>query len=103
MGVFTNKKNNLTSLSIFQKKIGYVEQLFSHPKDSFSIIGNIEQNLINIASVHPLRKQDIMELLSKSKSTWHTVESLLKKGYLIEKKYKGEYFYLTKHTEQGNS
>jgi len=79
---------------VFSEKLPRVECLVGHEGNDFAFTGNIKDDLLGITSVHPMRKEGIMELLTKANSGWDIIEELIEDGRLIEKEYKGVKFYL---------
>lgn len=59
---------------------------------NFTFCSNIERELMNIVSVHPMRKDAVMTFLSKSHSGWDVIEKLVKEGKVEEVKYQNEFF-----------
>ncbi len=64
--------------------------------NAFSSTGNIEHDLLNITSVHPMRKEAIIEILNKTGLSWHSIKQLLENDILIETEYSGNKFYMRK-------
>jgi len=72
------------------------EFLTGYEGNAFGFTGNVEEDLLSITSVHPMRRDGVKEFLSKAKSDWEIVEKLIKENKLIEVKYKGKKFYIRK-------
>jgi len=81
---------------VFTEKIKHVEYLIGYEGNAFSSTGNIEHDLLNITSVHPMRKEAINEMLDKTGSNWHSIEKLIENDKLIETEYMGNKFYMRK-------
>jgi len=56
----------------------------------------VEDDLLSITSVHPMREDAVRELLDHAEAGWEQVESLLQSGRLIEIEYRGNKFYMRK-------
>jgi len=50
---------------IFKQKISNVEYLIGYEGNAFAFTGNVEDDLLNITSVHPMREEAITEFLKK--------------------------------------
>jgi wyosine [tRNA(Phe)-imidazoG37] synthetase (radical SAM superfamily) len=81
---------------VFKEKIKHVEHLIGYEGNAFSSTGNIERDLLNITSVHPMREEAVNELLDKTGSNWHSIEELIENGKLKETEYRGNKFYMRK-------
>jgi wyosine [tRNA(Phe)-imidazoG37] synthetase (radical SAM superfamily) len=71
-----------------------VELLTGSEGDVFSGSGLAEEDLKAITAVHPMRRQAVEALLSKSGAGWSVVRTLLDQGQLVETQYQGETFYV---------
>ena len=56
--------------------------------------GNVEEDLLSVTSVHPMRERGVKELLRKANASWEVVEKLLDEGKLIELEYEGHRYYM---------
>ena len=61
--------------------------------------GNVEEDLLSVTSVHPIREGGVKELLRKANSSWEVVEKLLNEGKLIELEYEGHYIFILQPAE----
>ncbi|MGC8896586.1 MAG: radical SAM protein [Candidatus Bathyarchaeia archaeon] len=82
----------------FAKRLGSdkVEYLIGYEGDAFAFTGNVEQDLLSITAVHPMRKEAVAELLKKANADWKVVEKLLMESKLIELEYEGKKYYMQK-------
>ena len=83
-----------TAYQVFQKKLDQVEYLIGYEGDAFAFTGNAEDDLLSIASVHPMRLSAVSGFLKKSDSNWDMVHRLIVQGKLVETVYEGQKFYL---------
>lgn len=81
---------------VFQKKLNVVEYLIGYEGSAFAYTGNVEDDILSITSVHPMREEGVTELLSKADSSWDTVSRLIEEEKLVEIEYMGKKFYLRK-------
>lgn len=88
------------SYHIFKDRGIDVKYLIGYEGNDFAYTGNIQQDLLSIASVHPIREDGVNHFLSKAKADWHIVEKLISEGLLVEVKYNGNKYYLSKIHEK---
>ena len=81
---------------VFKKRINNVECLTGYEGNAFAFTGNIEEDILSITAVHPMRQEAVNELLRKSNKSWAIIDSLIKRGKLIETEYKSKKFYMRK-------
>lgn len=75
---------------------GKVEYLIGYEGNAFAFTGNVEDDLLGITAVHPMREEAVRKLLEKADAGWDVVENLLKAGKLVMLEYRGERFYMRK-------
>lgn len=81
---------------VFGNRLNEVEYLIGYEGNAFSFSGNIEEELLSITSVHPMREEAVTELLKKAGSGWELVDKLIKDGNLVEVEYRENRFYMRK-------
>ncbi|MCD6541817.1 MAG: radical SAM protein [Thermoplasmata archaeon] len=81
---------------IFSEKGIDVELLTGFEGEDFSVFGDLEKEILSIASVHPLREDILKELLDKTNKSWDIVEKLVADGKLKVVRYRGKNFYIRK-------
>lgn len=81
---------------IFSEKLGRVEYLIGYEGSTFAFTGNVEEDLLGITAVHPMREEGVDEFLSKANSDWNVVDKLIEEGKLLEAEYEGNKFYMRK-------
>ena len=79
---------------IFREQGIDVEYIIGYEGNTFAFTGNVEEDILGIASVHPMREEGVNELLTKAHAGWSVIESLIKEEKLIETNYKGNKFYM---------
>jgi wyosine [tRNA(Phe)-imidazoG37] synthetase (radical SAM superfamily) len=79
---------------IFREKLDQVEYLIGYEGNAFAFTGNVEEDLLNITSVHPMRKSAVHEYLKKAGYDWSIVHQLIAQSKLVETEYAGQKFYL---------
>lgn len=81
---------------IFKEKGIDVEYLIGYEGNSFAYTGNVEEDLLSITSVHPMKEEAIIEFLKKADSNWDIIKKLLKEKKFVEIKYRDNKFYMRK-------
>lgn len=83
---------------VFADAIGEerVEYLIGYEGNAFAFTGNVEEDILSITAVHPMREDALRELLKKANAGWDIVEKLIAEGKLIALEYGGKKFYMRK-------
>jgi wyosine [tRNA(Phe)-imidazoG37] synthetase (radical SAM superfamily) len=79
---------------ILSERLENVEYLIAYEGDEFALTGRVEEDLLSITSVHPMRRDAVEVFLSKAEKDWSVVERLLHEGLLAETQYSGTTFYV---------
>ena len=72
------------------------EFLTGYEGNAFAFTGDVEEDILSITSVHPMREEGVNNFLSKAKAGWSIIEKMIKEDKLIEVGYKGNKFYMRK-------
>lgn len=85
-----------TAFQVFAEKLGVdrVEYLIGYEGNAFAFTGRVEEDLLSITAVHPMRKEAVKEFLKKADADWRVIEKLLKEDKLIELEYEGNRYYM---------
>jgi wyosine [tRNA(Phe)-imidazoG37] synthetase (radical SAM superfamily) len=81
---------------LFQRKAIPTEYLIGYEGDAFAFTGNVEEDLLSITSVHPMREEALRTFLEKAQADWSVVRKLIQEDQLIEVEYENKKFYLRK-------
>jgi wyosine [tRNA(Phe)-imidazoG37] synthetase (radical SAM superfamily) len=86
------------AFQVFSEKLGAnrVEYLIGYEGNAFAFSGNVEENLLSITAVHPMRKEAVEAFLKKDCTNWRAIEKLLEENKLIELEYEGSKYYMRK-------
>ncbi|HEX68954.1 MAG TPA: radical SAM protein [Candidatus Bathyarchaeota archaeon] len=86
------------AFQVFSEELGVnrVEYLIGYEGNAFAFTGKVEEDLLSITAVHPMRKEAVTEFLKKANADWEVVEKLLKESRLIELGYEGKKYYMRK-------
>jgi wyosine [tRNA(Phe)-imidazoG37] synthetase (radical SAM superfamily) len=78
----------------FKEKSIDTEYLIGYEGNAFAFTGNVEEDLLSIMSVHPMREDAVLEFLKKAGTDWTVMEKLIEERKLVETKYKDRIFYV---------
>jgi wyosine [tRNA(Phe)-imidazoG37] synthetase (radical SAM superfamily) len=86
------------AFQIFSEKLGIdrVEYLIGYEGNAFTFTGNIEEDLLRIMAVHPMRDEAVKKFLWKANASWQIIETLLAADKLMELEYEGNRYYMRK-------
>ncbi|GAG64225.1 unnamed protein product, partial [marine sediment metagenome] len=84
------------SYNLFKEKIKQVECLIGYEGNAFAFTGEVEEDILSITSVHPMREEALRDFLKRAESDWSTILKLINKGQLVETEYEGNKFYIRK-------
>jgi wyosine [tRNA(Phe)-imidazoG37] synthetase (radical SAM superfamily) len=80
----------------FKSRIKNVEYLIGYEGNEFASTGIVEDDILSITSVHPMREDAVKEFLSAAGAEWPVISSLIEQDKLIETTYNNQKFYLRK-------
>ncbi len=81
---------------LFSDRLKQVEYLIGYEGNTFAFSGNVEDDLLSITAVHPMREDAVKRLLAQAQTSWAVVERLITAGQLIQTQYNQQTFYLRK-------
>ncbi len=81
---------------VFKEKDIPTEYLIGYEGNTFAFTGNVEEDILSITSVHPMRTEGVDEYLKKAKADWSNIDRLIKNKKLVEVEYNGKKFYSRK-------
>lgn len=89
------------AFQIFKEKSIPTEYLIGYEGEAFAFTGNVEEDLLSITAVHPMREDQVKTLLNKAEKDWAVIEKLVNEDKLVESNYKNKKFYTRKlhHSE----
>ncbi len=90
------EENVNTAFQVFTEKLGAGrgEYLIGYEGNAFAFTGSVEEDLLSITSVHPMRKEAVKEFLKKANADWRVIEKLLEEAKLVELEYEGNRYYM---------
>jgi wyosine [tRNA(Phe)-imidazoG37] synthetase (radical SAM superfamily) len=89
------------AFQILSERLDRVEYLVGYEGDAFASTGDARQDLLSITAVHPMRREAVAKLLSRTKADWGVVEELVEGGLLVETRYGGNVFYVRRFGQMG--
>ena len=90
-----SKENTIVrTYNIFKEKGIDAEYLVGYEGNAFAYTGDIEEDILSITSVHPIREDGMRELLKKSGHNWDIVEKLISDNKIVKIEYKNKWFYI---------
>jgi wyosine [tRNA(Phe)-imidazoG37] synthetase (radical SAM superfamily) len=93
------------AFQVFSERLGVdrVEYLISYEGNAFAFTGDVEEDLLSIMAVHPMRDEAVKKFLCKANAGWQIIEKLLASGKLVEFEYEGNKYYMQKlQNKEGN-
>lgn len=84
------------AFQVISKKLGAnrVEYLMGYEGNAFAFTGKVEEDLLGITAVHPMRREAVKKLLRKAGADWNVIENLLQEHKLLELDYEGNTYYV---------
>ncbi len=82
------------SYHIFNEFLDNVEYLIGYEGNAYTFTGNVEEDILSITAVHPMREDAVNKLLTQSNADWNLIKKLIAEEKLIEIEYMGKLFYL---------
>ena len=79
---------------ILSQKVDQVEYLIGYEGNAFAFTGDVEEDLLSITAVHPMRDEAVSEFLARAKADWSVVRKLICEERLSEIEYEGTRFYM---------
>ncbi|MFO8035939.1 MAG: hypothetical protein R6U57_04865, partial [Anaerolineales bacterium] len=86
---------------ILSEKVDHVEYLIGYEGNAFAFTGDVEEDLLSITSVHPMRKDAVDEFLDRADADWALVDELVAQDKLVEVGYGDSTFYLRRLRKPG--
>ena len=77
-------------------RLSNVDTITGYEGNDFSTIGTLEDELLSITAVHPMKEEAVVELLEKADSDWSVIEKMLAQNKLVKTRYRGSTFYTRK-------
>jgi wyosine [tRNA(Phe)-imidazoG37] synthetase (radical SAM superfamily) len=82
------------AFQIFSVRVPRLELLAGYEGDAFAFTGDVEEDLLSITAVHPMRQEAVGAFLARAGAGWAAVRHLVADGQLVETEYGGHTYYL---------
>jgi len=79
---------------ILDGKVKGVEYLIGYEGNRFTSLGNVEEDLLGITAVHPMREEAVREFLARARADWSIIQRLIAQGMLLETEYEKNKYYM---------
>jgi wyosine [tRNA(Phe)-imidazoG37] synthetase (radical SAM superfamily) len=79
---------------ILSERVNQVEFLIGYEGNAFAFTGDVEEDILSIAAVHPIREDAVSEFLTRAKAGWPVIHKLVEQGQLIKTEYEGKSFFV---------
>lgn len=77
-------------------RLDRVEYLIGYEGNAFAFTGDVEEDLLSITAVHPMREDAVDEFLARAGEGWSLVQDLIGRDELVEIPHEGRTFYMRK-------
>jgi len=81
---------------ILSEKVAHVEYLIGYEGNEFAFTGDVEDDLLSITAVHPMREDAVEGFLARAGADWAVVHKLIEQEQLIKIEHDGRTFYMRK-------
>ena len=81
---------------ILSERVDQAEYLIGYEGNAFAFTGNVEEDLLSITAVHPMREEAVNKFLARARADWPIVYKLIEENQLVETRYRGKRFYVRK-------
>lgn len=85
-------------LNCLSERLSFVEWLFEAEPFEFVSTGNIQEDILGIIAVHPMREEALHKMLAQSKEDWGILDKLISSGQVSCIEYRGVKFFLRCYT-----
>jgi wyosine [tRNA(Phe)-imidazoG37] synthetase (radical SAM superfamily) len=79
---------------VLSEKVEHAEYLIGYEGNAFAFTGDVEDDLLSITAVHPMREDAVSDFLARAGADWAVVRQLVAQGQLVEVDHGGHPFYL---------
>ena len=84
------------AFQIFSSHVENVECLLGMENGSFGFSGDVEQDILGITAVHPMRHAAVGELLDRAGEGWAIIDRMVDEEKIVELTHNGDKFYFRK-------
>jgi wyosine [tRNA(Phe)-imidazoG37] synthetase (radical SAM superfamily) len=88
-----------SAYQILCNMVPHVEVLADYEGEFFAFTENLQEEILSITAVHPMREDALRKFLSRAGANWDIVQELIDCGKLLEKDYGGRKYFLNTAVE----
>jgi wyosine [tRNA(Phe)-imidazoG37] synthetase (radical SAM superfamily) len=85
-----------------RERVDQAEYLIGYEGNAFAFSGDVEEDLLSITAVHPMREEAVSEFLTRAGSDWAVVQRLIDGGQLVETEHDERSFYMRRLHNTGH-
>ena len=89
-----DERSIASAYAILSRRSLAVELLTGYGGTTFGFSGDVEEDVLATASVHPMRHEQVGDLLKKAGAEWTVIEDLVKREKLKKVEYDGRTYYI---------
>lgn len=79
---------------VFKTHLDRVEYLIHYEGSEFSVTSQVEEDLLNIVAVHPMREDAVLKFLARAGAATSVLDGLIEQGVLKRVAFAGHWFYV---------
>ena len=84
---------------VLNNRVENVEYLIGYEGNAFAFTGDIEDDLLSITAVHPMREEAVDDFLQRAGGDWPVVETLVSEGKLKVTEYENNKYFMRSLTD----
>jgi wyosine [tRNA(Phe)-imidazoG37] synthetase (radical SAM superfamily) len=97
-----SEEATVQAYNILNDRLEHVEYLIGYEGNAFANTGDLEQDLLSITAVHPMREEAVNEMLLNAGMDWGFIQTLLESHKLKKVAFSGKTFYMRPLTATKN-
>ena len=90
----TSEEALARAYTMFQASCDRVELLVGYEGDAFASTGDVQEDLLSITAVHPMREAAVRKMIARAGGQWDLVTELVREQRLIEVQHGAHRYYL---------
>jgi len=79
---------------VVRSRVHSVEYLIGYEGNAFAFTGDVEEDLLSITAVHPMREEAVEKFLDRAGADWPVVETLVSEGKLKVTEYQDNMYFM---------
>jgi wyosine [tRNA(Phe)-imidazoG37] synthetase (radical SAM superfamily) len=89
-----NEESINLAYHLIKDVVSRAELLLGYEGNAFSFTGDVEEDLMSITAVHPMREDAVKHILAEAGSSWGIIDDLIRQEKMVEILHDGKRFYL---------